>query len=771
MEPGTRATPGRGIDRATPGVRARLRLTGRRVLRRWTAWTLIGLLLFTGTAIVVSTVAAQPRTQPAVQPGPLIVVGMPGLTWSEVSARRMPALWSLARRGAVAAQTTMSLRVHTCSDGSWLTLSSGERTTTSPSAWRGHRSGPRRCPPPLVPEQRADGSAVFEDWAGWRRFALTRSYPADLGMLAGSMAAAGQCIAAAGPAAALGAANRGGVVAHYSRDPDAVDLSACPVTLIGLAGPDDVYLARLLARAPRSSTVVVSGIADGGGPETLHPLVVAGPGVRHGLLTSSSTRQPGFVQTTDLTALVLSRLPGDGPTLREGRAPTVLPDRSPTEPMSDAAELTHALGVESAFVPRFFALFLGGGGLAVLLGLAGWWWARRRRDAGGRSGERSRLLRWWFAIVGSMCGAMPAATFLVGLVPWWRASAPQVVLPLGIIGISAVLTLLALLGPWRRSATGPAAFLAATTAFVIAQDVIHGSRLQFISLIGLQPASGARYYGQGNVAFGVFATCTLLLAALLAGPLVRAGERRLAAVTVALLGLAAVAVDGYPAWGADDGGPVALIASFGFLVLAAQGLGMTWRRLGAILVAVVLVVGGFALRDYLSPAADRTHLGDFVAHVGQTGRPTGLVRILTENWDMLTSSWLDLAVVPLLLLTLLFLVRPALLARPLAPVLGRIDFLGSGLAAVGVCWLIGFLVNDSGTAIPPAGLLALAPLLILLAARLPPRGSVESAVGEPRPTPTRGDRRCVSAMSADGPAATERLGCPKASLVRSEHLR
>jgi hypothetical protein len=286
----------------------------------------------------------------------------------------------------------------------------------------------------------------------------------------------------------------------------------------------------------------------------------------------------------------------------------------------------------------------------------------------------------------------------------------------------------------------------ALTLFVIAQDVVHGSRLQFISLMGLQPVYGGRYFGQGNVGYALYATSALLLAAVLAGRLVDGGHRRLAALTVAIIGLGAVVIDGFPSWGADGGGPIALLPAVAYLALNAAGLSLTWRRIVVIAGSTVVVVGGFAVLDYLRPPRYRTHLGDFVATLRNTGQLSGLQRIWTENWAMLTANWLNMSVGLLLLATMLVLVMPRLLGRPLQPLMTEVTFLGNGLSAMAVCWLLGFLANDSGTSIPPTGLLLVAPLLVVLAActRRDRSGVLVDAGRDPKVTPLRRNRAAVS---------------------------
>lgn len=690
-------------------------------------------MVFVATALAVSALTSHPAVRPVSQPGRLVVVGMPSLTWGEVSATRTPALWRLAERGAVGSQATMVLNGHSCANQAWLSFSAGIPTSFGHPPTEGEQQqpeGPRPCSEARYPRTRGAGPAQFPKWGEWHRYGHTRQGPMRIGRLAASMASAGHCVAAAGGSAGLGAADQYGVVRHYTRDVGAVDLRECPVTLIGLPGPDDAYLSTLLRRVPADTTVVVTGIADESSPPTLHPLVIAGPGVPHGLLTSLSTRQPGFVQTADLSALALSRLGPSAPSLPEGRAPVVRPSGSATAPIAQARGLSRALDAEEPLVPVFLGVFLGIAGLAALAGLLVW---RLRGNPPRRC----------FAVVGAICAAMPVSTFLAGLVPWWHAGHPQAALSVVVVGFSVLLAAVALLGPWRRWSIGPMTFLALVTLFVITEDVVHGSRLQFIGLLGLQPVYGGRYFGQGNVGYALFATSALLLATVLAGALIDRGDRRLATLTVAVIGLAAVVVDGFPSWGADGGGPLAMIPAFAYLALNAAGVELTWRRLVLIGAGTLAVVAAFAGLDYLRPPRYRTHLGNFVADVVQTGKPTGLEHIFTENWKMLTANWLNMTVALLLVATMLVLLMPHRAGRPLEPLLSRVTFLGSGLAAVAVCWLLAFFANDSGTGIPPSGLLIAAPLLVVLAASLQERRRgvrVETDDGKVTRLPVRDDR-------------------------------
>ena len=70
----------------------------------------------------------------------------------------------------------------------------------------------------------------------------------------------------------------------------------------------DARVAAVLKAAPAGTDVVLASLADAGVTERLRLIAVAGPHFGAGTLESSSTRQPGLVQLTDLTPTILQHL-------------------------------------------------------------------------------------------------------------------------------------------------------------------------------------------------------------------------------------------------------------------------------------------------------------------------------------------------------------------------------------------------------------------------------------------------------------------------------
>ena len=143
-------------------------------------------------------------------------------------------------------------------------------------------------------------------------------------------------------------------------------------------------------------------------------------------------------------------------------------------------------------------------------------------------------------------------------------------------------------------------------------DAAAGAPLAFNNPLGMNAVVAGRFYGVSNTAFALVAGALVVV---IAGTWeVLGGGRRSALLVTALLGGAALLVDGAPQLGADVGGALTLVPTLAFLAAGLAGLRLSWRRWLAIGAATVLVVGGFAVVDLLRPGGP-THLGRFARQV------------------------------------------------------------------------------------------------------------------------------------------------------------
>jgi hypothetical protein len=740
---------------------------------------LLGALLL-GAAL---TTAAAPAPAAAgtrlAGPHPVVLVGIPGLLWTDISASATPNLWRLAVSGSVGNLVVYAVDTLTCPADGWLTLNSGARALAPRPA-----SGRCGSLPPVIPMAAAGTSGTHGVPAPARVPAMPSlvsvnrqfSENPSWGLLARA-ARPGQCATAIGPGAALALAGPGGRIARYLPSASAAGRSAfslCPLTVADLGAvpasrpsqaasraaavrADDRALGRIRAELPAGAILVVAALADGAAPH-LHPVVVAGPGFGPGLLDSAATRQPGLVTLTDLAPTVLRWRSVPVPSGAVGSQLA----RAPRGSLSAAVRgLTGQDTATQVYASTFGWFFLAyGAAEAVVFGgiaLISW---------GGQPERRRRRAALWRA-AGVFAAAVPAGTYLASLVPWSLQPHPAAWLYAMTACWAAVIGTVALAGPWRRDPLGPLGMVAALTGAVIAADVITGSRLQLGTPFGLSVTTAGRFYGIGNHEIFIFAASGLFCAGWLAmraqgwrapgspapgspapgssalgssalgssalgspalgspAPERGQGSTRTAVLAVAAVGLAVVAVSGWPGFGAKVGGTFAMVPAFAILLLGAAGLRMTPRRAAAAVACGAALVVLLALVNYFVPATGRSDIGGFFGQVLHGGAGGTLSRKITSNVASLTVAG-ALIVPPVIAAAGLVLLRPSWFAvRTLPRAWAARPLLRAILAAVWVMAVLGWFAEDSGVTVPAAGLPFVLPLAIAAA----------SAVCCPRPGP------------------------------------
>ncbi len=348
-------------------------------------------------------------------------------------------------------------------------------------------------------------------------------------------------------------------------------------------------------------------------------------------------------------------------------------------------------------------------------------------------GPRDRTARRrvaWYTAAGVFGAALPAGTFLAGLVPWGQFAHPA----LWLYGLgfawAALIAAAALAGPWRRQPFGPPGFAAAVTVAVIGVDVMTGSRLQLGAPFGLSLVEAGRFYGVGNNALGVYAVAGMLAAGWAAAAVLRGrlGERlaaagkdprRAAAAAAGAVALATIIASGWPGFGAKVGGTIAMVPAYLVLLAAVGGVVITPRRWLVIAVSGIALVAVFAVLDYAIPAIGPSHLGGFVGQVLHGGAGGTLRRKVDSNLRSLTETWYTPVVPVVALVTGLMLAWPARLRlRTFETAAMREPLLRPVLGAVWLAVVLGWLADDSGVSLAAAALPVALPLAIVLVARV-----------------------------------------------------
>ncbi|MCW2919455.1 MAG: hypothetical protein JWN52_7523 [Actinomycetia bacterium] len=664
--------------------------------------------------------------------GRVVLIGVPGLLWSDITQKGTPTLWRLTAQGSAASLSVRTTTVTTCSIEGWLTVSAGQRARLAHS----------NCALPPAPTTVTGGTgAAAPGWAAIKKDNAQTTYEAQVGLLGDAVHKANGCTMAVGPGGVFGAADGQGRVDRYAPSIDQVpagDWSRCAFTAVDIddvfrafitAGADangtqvpvtlkqrataaaqaDHRVAEVLAATPAGTTVLVAGLSDSTSTPHLH---VALQNSAAGYLIANSTRRSGLVTLTDVTSTALNALGLAQPRKAIGSAWRT--DASSASPQTKVRILNDE-DVAAQAISRmggvfFIALFAG---QLLLYGIAAV--ALRRRWGGGESRRRILAGTRVVALIGA---AAPVATFLANLIPWWRSTHPApALLGCALLAI-VVVTALTLAGPWRRSIIGPGLVLAGLTASVLGLDVLTGSNLQLNAFMGYSPLVAGRFYGFGNMAFAIFATAAILCAAWLAERPLRTGRRGLAAAVAVTVGFAAIAIDGWPGWGADFGGVLALVPGTAVLGMVIAGKRLSPVRLGLFCLTGVAVMLAVSFGDSLRPTTQETHLGRFWDQL-VSGQAFGVVA--RKAGAMLHSlSYWPFTVIAIGSLCFLYFV----LARPLdwrAALLDRAYTYSSTLrpallSALTVA-IIGMVMNDSGVVIPALAFSLAVPLVLAASVR------------------------------------------------------
>jgi hypothetical protein len=677
----------------------------------------------------------------SVVPGHVVIVGISGLRWTDVSAAQTPALWRVTSDGSPGSLVDYAILPHTCPADAWLTMNAGNRAraphtekgpcpalptvTEDPGAATANSGAATANPAGTTPAQIAGMRALT-------RFNQQFHTSPQWGLLA-SAAGRGGCSTAIGPGAALALARASGQVSGYRPALPATAgaerqlLARCPLTVVDLGSLPgangaaraaavrhaDAELATITAALPAGTTLMVTAPGAATNPPHLQVVAVSGPGYRTGLLDAASTRQPGMVVLTDLTPTVLGWRGQDVPSdvvgsqiTRAGRGAAAPAVRSLVGQDTAAQVWT---GTHTIF---FFAYALLDAAACIGIGLL-WWGARPAR-------RHDRATRW--RISGTVLAAVPAGSFLANLVPWWELSHPAIWLYGLTAAWTAVIGFVALGGPWRRDPFGPPGAVAAITVAVIGLDVMTGSRLQMGTPFGLSVLEAGRFYGIGGEAVGLYAVCGILAAAWAGHAVLRRdGDHRGRAVLAAsAVAVFAVVACGWPQFGGKVGGTIAMVPGFILLIMALARVRITVRRVVVILGSGLALFAVFALINYLVPATGHSDIGVFAGNLLH-GRAGGLLtRKLNSMLGSLSVNTYSPVVPVVVLLIGLLLLKPGWFrVRAVPRAYAAEPLMAITLSMMWLVAVLGWFADDSGIIVPATALPLALPLGIALLAGVP----------------------------------------------------
>jgi hypothetical protein len=403
---------------------------------------------------------------------------------------------------------------------------------------------------------------------------------------------------------------------------------------------------------------------------TLLAVGIAGDGFGDGNLTSASTRREGYVLSTDLLPTILARYGIAVPDDVAGR------EIETTGEGPDAATVTDLAARLGEVSSRRWPVL--GVNLLIWLGLV----AAAALLSRGRVFGRA-------LVVLAVAVALVPAILLIG-----AATSPSVVVERLLVGLGAPLLALAALGlmsrlPGDRASFGAFALGAAASIGATAVDVVLGSPLTALSLIGPNLSIGVRFFGIGNELEASLAALLLLGVAAGVRALDPPDPRRAVAIATVVATVLAVIVFAPGRFGADVGAAITLPAGAAAVVIVA--LRLRAGRAVLVLAAPVVALAALVVIDLVS--GGDSHLSSSVLSAGgldELGdvferRVTLSARTFPRS---ISSPWFLAA---LLLIALAIVFRKRISDRlALSPPVG-IGVVGAIAATV-----IGTLANDSG---------------------------------------------------------------------------
>ncbi|VEI13192.1 hypothetical protein [Trueperella bialowiezensis] len=716
-------------------------------IRAWRAVVVGVVVALVATLVLPMLRDYDPQPIPA-DNGKVVVLGMAGVPWEAVD-ERTPHLQQLSTGAVLANVSVRTFGMTTCPAAGWITLNTGVRTAgidgdAEPCAQYGQG---------MLPQPATERLAIWDDV---RVANSANRFTPQFGQLAETVTGQGKTVAAVGPGGALAIADSAGIpagpVVHppmngpvsegaaraYRQVKDAdlvvVDLgsahrdsapaSQLEMTFIppgpvstqtrALAARIDAEIGALMHEIEPGTTLIITSLADadrqtarlqlylqfvagddGAGDAPGSGDVEGNAGDAQGgnwLATSASTRQAGIIQNVDVPHAVFAALGVDAPRGGAG-APVSALDAGYAGPTTLADTNERAI-MTRAMVGLFYVLYVVGA-LVILAGVA-------IMIRGHRFGPHHA-----FALLVS--SSLPAASFLVNLLPWWRAGRFSALTYTGLVTAIALVIAFASLKiaagnnrvdeiAGRRRILAPG-FIALTTAVTLGVDSMLGAPLHSISVLGDQPQSGGRFYGMSNAPFAVWAVSMILLA-VIAVNIVKQHRARVAVPGVVLaIAFIAIYVDGAPHIGADFGGPPALVLGFGVFLLLVIGVRLTATRIGVLVAAAAVGTLAISFADWLRPPTARTHLGRFFDSLLNGEALT----IVARKADQLITQvpwygWLA-AICAVIFLWLLWRRADLSIVRHNDDV----PELRAGAIAVVVTLLSAMLINDSGLVIPLIG--------------------------------------------------------------------
>ncbi|MBM7624655.1 hypothetical protein [Sporohalobacter salinus] len=408
----------------------------------------------------------------------------------------------------------------------------------------------------------------------------------------------------------------------------------------------------------------------------LNLTVLAGSGVKHGLLTSSTTKRSGIITNLDIAPTVLTLLG-----IKEDSSKLIgnfLGSIKDKKPLAKLRRLDNEINKTFTWRPLLIKGFIL---LQIItLGLAAVVILAKKRVTPILKKMAEYLLLTLLAI----------PIFLLFFTYFVKINI-YLIITLFLLFSSGMAYLLR---QYFDHELVPILLLANLVSFLLVFDLWSGARLIKTSVLGYSPVIGARYYGIGNEFMG------LLIGAVLIGITgifdYFSSFKQWEDYILLLFFVLVVVTIGHLQLGANFGGLLTSLAAFGFTYGLIKGYLFNFRKILVIIILIGLLAGSLVIYDALSPKYESTHIGRTIRLIKVNGFSV-IAKIasrkLKMNLKLLRwTIWTKVIIAFIIILAIMF-------RYPVGVVKNIIDdysYLRYGFGGVICGSIVTMLVNDSG---------------------------------------------------------------------------
>jgi len=404
----------------------------------------------------------------------------------------------------------------------------------------------------------------------------------------------------------------------------------------------------------------------------LTPVIFYGKGISPGLILSDTTRRPGMIANIDIAPSIIHFFEGDVSEVT-GRPVKYKESRNNIDALKD---LNRMVAFHSGNRTRILRTYISIQ-IIVLIFILIFLLYRGKYVLRINDALQSIIL---------MILATPVVLLTVPLLKIYHTGF-YFMLVLGMDGLFILC-----LNKYGKMEQNKLIYISGFTCILLIGDMLCNQALNKISVLSYDAVIGARYYGIGNEYMGIFISSTLIFTV----PLTV--QKKLPKWFTALFYILVVGMIGLPFLGANVGGTITAIGSFGIALFFIYQKKITLKSIIILLCAVIFIVSAFAYYD-IHFSSSRSHLAQALLSYSVSGTAV-LLGILQRKLEMnlkllRTTIWSRVLQVSVFVVMVLLAKRRGTLKKLF---LKYSDFSPAWFCIL-VAGITGALVNDSGVVV------------------------------------------------------------------------